>query len=284
MVCMQHDSLKHLFKLLYRYQWRIWAGLIVVVFGMGLIFQQSAFFRFPQFQVTEPATPESVLELPSEKQNPVLKPDENLLELGEPTVPELPTAPSPVPVPSLPAISGPEEEKEIIAADVLPSSTVQDSVYRVQKGDSLWKLAEQWFGDGYQYVQIARANNLPQTAYLEIGQELRRPSRPTVGATAWQTDEPLSLEQVQNIEMQKKNGVLPQPGSNADASLSSSKTYTIQSGDSLWKIAIKHFKNGQRWTEIYDLNKERIGANPDLIYPRHQILLPDAPAAPGLVK
>lgn len=44
-------------------------------------------------------------------------------------------------------------------------------------------------------------------------------------------------------------------------------TYTVKSGDSLWKIAQKNLGSGSRWQEIYDLNKSVIGSNPNLIYP-----------------
>lgn len=40
------------------------------------------------------------------------------------------------------------------------------------------------------------------------------------------------------------------------------KEYTIQSGDSLWKIAEREYGNGRQWKRIYDYNKDVI-ANPD---------------------
>lgn len=51
------------------------------------------------------------------------------------------------------------------------------------------------------------------------------------------------------------------------------KTYTVQGGDSLWKIAKKTLGDGSRWSEIYNLNTDKIG-NPDLIYPGQVLTLP----------
>lgn len=51
------------------------------------------------------------------------------------------------------------------------------------------------------------------------------------------------------------------------------KTYTVQSGDSLWKIAKKTLGDGSRWSEIYNLNTDKI-SNPDLIYPGQALTLP----------
>ena len=44
-------------------------------------------------------------------------------------------------------------------------------------------------------------------------------------------------------------------------------TYTVKSGDSLRKIAQKQLGDGNRWKEIYELNKDTVGSNPNLIYP-----------------
>ncbi|MFD2512955.1 LysM peptidoglycan-binding domain-containing protein [Pontibacter locisalis] len=50
--------------------------------------------------------------------------------------------------------------------------------------------------------------------------------------------------------------------------------YTVQSGDSLSKIAKKHYGNANAWTRIYDANKDKIGDNPDLIRPGQRFVIP----------
>lgn len=51
------------------------------------------------------------------------------------------------------------------------------------------------------------------------------------------------------------------------------KTYTVKSGDCLWNIAKKYLGNGSRYTEIYNLNKNKI-KNPNLIYVGQVLTLP----------
>jgi len=51
------------------------------------------------------------------------------------------------------------------------------------------------------------------------------------------------------------------------------RTYVVQRGDSLWRIADQQLGDGFRWREIYELNTETI-ANPDLICTGWNLTLP----------
>lgn len=50
-------------------------------------------------------------------------------------------------------------------------------------------------------------------------------------------------------------------------------SYTVVSGDSLWKIAKQLLGNGNRWQELYDLNRDKI-SNPNLIHPGQVLTIP----------
>lgn len=51
--------------------------------------------------------------------------------------------------------------------------------------------------------------------------------------------------------------------------------YTVQKGDSLWKIAKENLGSGFKWSEIYEANRDAI-RDPDLIYVGQTLRLPDA--------
>lgn len=51
------------------------------------------------------------------------------------------------------------------------------------------------------------------------------------------------------------------------------RTYTVKSGDCLWRIAQQFLGNGARYTEIYNLNRNKI-SNPNLIYPGQVLTIP----------
>jgi nucleoid-associated protein YgaU len=53
------------------------------------------------------------------------------------------------------------------------------------------------------------------------------------------------------------------------------KTYVVQKGDSLSKIAKDEYGNANAWQKIYEANRDII-KNPDLIYPGQTLKIPAA--------
>lgn len=51
-------------------------------------------------------------------------------------------------------------------------------------------------------------------------------------------------------------------------------TYTVQPGDSLWRIAQQQLGAGERFTEIVDLNQQLLGGRPDFLRPGWILTLP----------
>lgn len=52
------------------------------------------------------------------------------------------------------------------------------------------------------------------------------------------------------------------------------KSYTVKSGDSLFKIAKLLLGDGNRWKEIYSLNASTIGKKPELIFAGAKLVMP----------
>jgi len=61
----------------------------------------------------------------------------------------------------------------------------------------------------------------------------------------------------------------------ANSSDAGAENYTIKSGDNLWNIAKDHLGNAMRWQDIYKMNLDKIGSNPDLIHPGVDLHMPD---------
>jgi nucleoid-associated protein YgaU len=51
-------------------------------------------------------------------------------------------------------------------------------------------------------------------------------------------------------------------------------TYVVRSGDSLSRIAKRHYGNAKLWPRIYEANRTLIGDDPDLIQPGQSLVLP----------
>lgn len=76
-----------------------------------------------------------------------------------------------------------------------------------------------------------------------------------------------------NIKPKAVTNVASATNTRPPAAKAAAKTYTVKSGDSLWKIAQKILGKGSRYPEIHKLNKDKI-KNPNLIYPGQVLTLP----------
>jgi len=105
----------------------------------------------------------------------------------------------------------------------------------------------------------------------------------TVGSSA-QRDQILSLlEGMPNIsrvvneinvgEPAPEPAPEPEPEPEAAAS-EGGRTYTVQSGDTLWKISQEMYGNGSKYMKIFEANTPML-ENPDRIFPGQELVIPD---------
>ena len=143
------------------------------------------------------------------------------------------------------------ENVENVTPTGKPNENVKiGDTYMVEKGDSLWTISERFYKSGYNWVDIASANNLSNPDQIEVGSEIKIPQVETKTLTV------ASEETVKLADSIEEN------------------EYTIASGDNLWKIAVRAYGDGYSWSKIYDANKEAIGANPSLIEKGVKISIP----------
>ena len=165
-----------------------------------------------------------------------------------------PATPTPVPATPTPASSNNDSnndsdnssDSQVSQVTVTPAPTPEAITYTVQKGDSLWK--------------IARRNGCSLQALMEVNRELLKnsdriyPNQKLIIPTSDATP---------NVPLWQQPAALPNSGAY--------RTYKVQKGDSLWKIA---HENGCSLEELIILNNisaDRV----KLIYPGWELLIPE---------
>lgn len=138
---------------------------------------------------------------------------------------------------------------------IVPSGSKQNAVenilpqtHTVSKGESLWIIAEKYYGSGYNWVDIAGENNLTNASLIEEGQNLIIPEVEAKIATS--TSRETLSENTNTI---------------------TGATYQVVKGDTLWNIAIRAYGDGYKWVNI---SKENSLKNPNIIHPGNILTLP----------
>lgn len=141
--------------------------------------------------------------------------------------------------------------KDEASVDINASTTVQ---YTITAGDSLWKIAEKYYGSGSYWERIFKDN-----------------------AATISNPEKIYVGQVIVINLsQNDTAISDTPASDSGSGTSAivGNTYMVQSGDTLWKIANKVYGRGWLWREIYKANADII-ADPGHIYEGQIIKIPE---------
>lgn len=167
--------------------------------------------------------------------------DPNKLVAGQKlTIPAIENADSSTNTPTQKPIATPTPTAAPIATE--------KTKHKVTEGESLWKIAEDYYESGYNWVDIARENKISNPGIITVGQEISIPKVEAKSKTIAET------KMVVNS---------PDPISGA--------TYTVVKGDNLWEIAIRAYGDGYKWVEIA---KENSLKNPSLIHSGNTLSLP----------
>ncbi|MBY0356518.1 MAG: LysM peptidoglycan-binding domain-containing protein [Candidatus Obscuribacterales bacterium] len=93
-------------------------------------------------------------------------------------------------------------------------------------------------------------------------------------------EQPKTVQRVEQPAASEVEQATPAPEvANQTVGADGAQNYSVQSGDNLWDIARKQLGDGSRWQEIYRLNTDAIGANPNLIHTGLDLKMPGAEIA-----
>ena len=155
-------------------------------------------------------------------------------------------------------------EKKIAKVNPTPTPqimTKNKNVWIVQKNESLWIIAEKKYTSGYNWVDIAKANNLANPSDIHVGDRLILPNVTpgpstiaTVKATVTTNDEQFSSTK----QVKTANAI-------------TGKSYTVVHGDTLWNIAVRAYGDGYKWPTIAKANSL---VNPGLIHSGNVLKIP----------
>lgn len=149
----------------------------------------------------------------------------------------------------------------------------EPTFYTVEKGDTLRNIAKKIFGDPEQYRRLMELNNLTRPIIF-AGQTLRIPQtvnsdimsyRVVAGDTLWKIAERFlgygpRYEEIMRLNKLTSDMIYPgQILKIRSEQHNSPEYYTVQKGDTLWKIAQNHLGNGNRYTEIMRANNLKNG-------------------------
>lgn len=145
-----------------------------------------------------------------------------------------------------------EEEAEISRTEKgeeisSPKPLIQlPTTHTIEKGDNLWQIAEKYYGSGFNWVDIAKENQIKNPDRIEIGLKL------AISSTRVRVP-------VEKIALAKE-AISPILG----------EKYQVIRGDNLWKICLRAYGDGYRWVQVAKTNDLK---NPGLIHPGNTLTL-----------
>jgi nucleoid-associated protein YgaU len=119
--------------------------------------------------------------------------------------------------------------------------------HRIESGENFSTIAATVYGNSKYYLKIEAANPGVNPNRLKVGTVINLPA---IDVT---TDANSTASTTANTPAAV---AVDSPGSSAGV-------YTVQSNDSLWKIAQKTLGDGRLGSQIYELNRQIIGPDPD---------------------
>lgn len=126
--------------------------------------------------------------------------------------------------------------------------------YTIAKNDTLVSLAERYYGDKEQWRVIVKANKGLNPRKLYVGKSIVIPPREGAAAAATPHASGSTAAGTSN----HSSPTPPAGRAISDPKPEGRGSYTVQSSDTLVKIARSQLGDGERWREIYELNRDKL--------------------------
>ncbi|MBO9540905.1 peptidoglycan-binding protein [bacterium] len=192
------------------------------------------------------------------------------------------------------------EEAALVAIHDLTGYGLAHEDARADVEDKLNEIAAALNERGYSDEELSAliAEGQQEYAAPEEPTKSERPTRPVQGGKAVPAEQPGKTEQAEKpgkTEQAEKPGKAEQGAKPAQPTKpaqteqttkpaeekpAAPTTYVVKTNDNLARIAQQTLGDANRWREIYDLNKQVIGSNPNLILPGQKLQIPGK-AAPA---
>ena len=131
----------------------------------------------------------------------------------------------------------------------------------IQSGDSFSSLAAKYLGHAKHASLIAKANPGVQPRRLRVGMRVKIPPAPLTPAQATSSvKQPTTPRKVKVSEP-----IPPVPAKHA---------YKVKPGEGWYDLSRRFLGDGTRWPELFELNRERVSHNPQLLRAGTVIELP----------
>jgi len=149
------------------------------------------------------------------------------------------------------APAGPATEKTSAepAAEKTPA-TPQTTEHVLQPGETFTSLAIKYLGGARHVALIAKANPGKDPRRLHVGSKIKIPAAPAPAVAA--VPQPADTAKT-------TSAVSPEPA----APVAPDRAYKVKAGESWQDLAGRFLRDRARWTELYELNKERVPRNPE---------------------
>ncbi|MCL2330042.1 MAG: LysM peptidoglycan-binding domain-containing protein, partial [Phycisphaerae bacterium] len=157
------------------------------------------------------------------------------------------------------------------------TATTGPRIHVVEKGDTYYSLAVKYLGHGKYAKLIQEANPGRDGSKIHIGQKIKIPDLPNESAGTSGTDK------VGSDKTAGKTAATGTKGKEIKETLppiDPSRAYTVQPGDGWRSMARRFLSREEDYPKLYELNKERVNSNPDLLRPGMVIELPPGAKVP----